>query len=104
MTAPTTSDVQVYLGDTSYTTEEITAVLAAEKAAQAARVRVPADDADWPADLTEALLRRCARNLALRSIPLAQLQGDAEVGGFTPRVVDSEVRRLEAPWRTLVFG
>lgn len=104
MTAPTTEDVQTYLGDTSYNAEEITAVLAAEKAAQAARCRVPADDADWSADLTEALLRRCARNLALRSTPVSQVEGDAEVGGFKPRIVDNEVRRLEAPWRKLVFG
>src|SRR5690349_13523524 len=104
MTAPTAGDVETYLGETSYTTEEITAVLAAEKAAQAARCRVPADDATWPADLAEALKRRVARNLALRNLPLAQLEGDGDVGFITPRVVDAEVRRLEGPWRKLVFG
>jgi len=104
MAAPTAEDVETYLGETSYTIEEITAVLSAEKAAQAARCRVPADDAAWPADLAEALKRRVARNLSLRNLPLAQFQGDAEVGLLAPRVVDSEVRRLEAPWRKVTFG
>lgn len=104
MTAPNAENVWEYLGETSYTLTEIGAVLAAEKAAQATRCRVPADDATWPPDLTEALCRRVARNLALRNLPLAQLEGDADLGSFTPRVVDSEVRRLEAPHRKLVFG
>lgn len=104
MTAPDALVVAGYLGDTSYDSIEIGEVLAAEKAAQAARCRVPADDADWPADLTEALCRRVARNLSMRNLPVAQLEGDAEIGSFTPRVVDVEVRRLEAPWRKLVFG
>lgn len=104
MAAPTAEDVEAYLGDTSYSTDDITAVLAAEKAAQAARCRVPGDEATWPADLAEALKRRVARNLALRMLPLAQLEGDADVGLITPRVVDAEVRRLEGPWRKLVFG
>jgi len=104
MAAPTAEDVETYLGDTSYTTEEIGAALAAEKAAQGARCRVPADDATWPEDLAEALKRRVARNLSLRNLPLAQLEGDADVGLITPRVVDAEVRRLEGPHRKLVFG
>lgn len=104
MAAPNAEEVGIYLGDTSYTTDEIGAVLAAEKAAQAARCRVPADDATWPADLTEALCRRVARNLALRNLPLAQLEGDADLGLIAPRVVDAEVRRLEGPHRKLVFG
>lgn len=104
MAAPTAEDVETYLGATSYTTEEITAALAAERAAQVARCRVPAADADWPEDLAEALKRRVARNLAVRNLPLAQLEGDADLGLITPRVVDAEVRRLEGPWRKLVFG
>jgi hypothetical protein len=104
MTAPTTGDVETYLGDTSYTTEELGLALAAEKAAQAARCRVPADDAAWPADLVEALCRRVARNLALRGIPLAVLQGDAEVGSLIPPGRDPEVRRLEGPHRRITVG
>lgn len=104
MAAPTASDVEAYLGDTSYTTEEIGAALAAEKSAQAARCRVPADDAVWPPDLTEALFRRCARNLAMRGVPLAILQGDAEVGSTVLPGQDPEVRRLEGPWRKVMLG
>lgn len=104
MAAPTASDVETYLGDTSYTTDELTAALAAEKAAQAARCRVPADDASWPADLVEALCRRVARNLALRGIPLAVLQGDAEAGSLIPPGRDPEVRRLEGPHRRVLIG
>jgi hypothetical protein len=104
MPAPTADDVELYLGPTSYTTGEIVDVLAAEKAAQAARCRVPADDAVWPADLTEALCRRVARNLALRGIPLAVLQGDAEAGSLIPPGRDPEVRRLEGPHRRITVG
>jgi hypothetical protein len=104
MAAPIATEVQDYLGDTSYTVSEIGEVLAAEKAAQAARCRVPADDAAWPADLTEALYRRCARNLALRGMPLAVLQGDAEAGSLIPPGRDPEVRRLEGPHRRITVG
>lgn len=104
MAAPTAADVQTYLGASSYDVLELGAVLAAEKAAQAARCRVPADDATWPPDLTEALFRRCARNLAMRGVPLAILQGDAEVGSTILPGQDPEVRRLEAPHRKLMVG
>lgn len=104
MSAPTAADVATYLGPSSYSSDDLAAALAAEKAAQATRCRVPADDAAWPADLVEALCRRVARNLALRGIPLAVLQGDAEAGSLVPPGRDPEVRRLEGPWRKLVIG
>lgn len=105
MTAPTATDVQTYLGDTSYTITEIGAVLAAELAAQAKACRVPTDEfTAWDTDLAEALYRRVARNLALRGIPLAVLQGDAEVGSLVPPGKDPEVRRLEAPFRKMVVA
>lgn len=104
MAAPTDEDVEEYLAPTSYMIDEIGAALAAEKAAQAKRCRVPADDAEWPADLVEALCRRVARNLAMRNLPIAVLQGDAEVGNTILPGRDPEVRRLEAPFRKLVMG
>ncbi|GAB3812103.1 hypothetical protein [Kribbella italica] len=106
MTAPTVTDADNYLGDTSYTTEELGKAFAAEKKAQAKVCRVPADDAEWDEDLSEALFRRVARNLAMRGIPLAILQGDADLGTVGARLPgrDPEVRRLEAPWRKLVMG
>lgn len=107
MSAPTEEDVQDYLGpDTGWSTTDIGSAYSAEKAAQAARCRVPADDAEWPADLVEALKRRVAVNLALRSLPLG-LQALMSEGGVAQTRVgggDSEVRRLEAPHRRLVVG
>jgi len=104
MAAPDTAAVKVYLGETSYSDAEIGAALAAELAAQSRVAKQPAADVAWPADLAEALFRRVARNLALRMLPLAVLQGDAEAGSLTPPGRDPEVRRLEAPHRRLVIG
>jgi hypothetical protein len=106
MAVPGVDELKEYLGASSYSDDELGAALAAEKASQKSRCRVPADSADWPADLAEALKRRVARNLAMRGLPLAVLQGDAELGtpGLRLPGQDPEVRRLEAPWRKLVMG
>lgn len=108
MTAPTVEDVQAYLSDSGshWDTEAVTAAHAAEKAAQARRCRVPADDAEWPADLAEALCRRVAANLANRSLPLGLQSSITEVGAAFARTGggDREVTRLEAPYRRLVVG
>lgn len=104
MPAPTAAEVAAYLGESSYTEDQLTAALAAESAAQAARCRVPAADAEWPADLAEALMRRVATNLARRNLPLAVLQGDAETGATILPGSDPEVRRLEAPHRRVTVG
>lgn len=77
---------------------EIQNALNAEQAAQRAVCRVPAA---YPADLREALLRRVARNLALRGLPLAVLQGDGEAGDTILPGRDPEVKRLEAPHRRM---
>jgi hypothetical protein len=98
---PTLAVVKDYLGTTSATDAEITAALAAETAAQDAVCRV---EAYYPPDLAEALKRRVARNLALRGIPLAVLQGDAEGGSLVLPRLDVEVRRLEGPHRKLIAG
>jgi hypothetical protein len=81
--------------------DEITEALDAEAAAQRSVCRVPAA---YPADLREALLRRVARNLALRRLPLMVLRGDAEAGDTVLPGRDPEVRRLEAPHRKLRMG
>ncbi len=99
---PAAADVVAYLGATSYTLDEIQDALDAEAAAQRHRCRV---GAVYPPDLRQALLRRVHRNLALRQLPLAVLQGDAEAGSNTVLPGrDPEVRRLEAPHRKLVVG
>lgn len=98
---PLDEEDQGYLGETSATDAEIQDALNAEAAAQRATCRVPAA---YPDDLRQALLRRVARNLALRGIPLAVLRGDAESGDTVLPGRDPEVRRLEGPHRKLTFG
>lgn len=77
--------------------------LAAETRAQARRVRYP----DGPIeDLDEALKRRVQRNLAMRHLPLAVQQGNADTGalGFRAGSTDPEIRRLETPYRKRPVG
>jgi hypothetical protein len=92
---------------------EIASALATEIAAQRKAVRAaafgvdpaaPAAPVAYPTDLAEAVCRRVARNLALRGIPLAVLQGDTETGPTVLPGRDPEVRRLEAPYRRLPAG
>ncbi|KAB1925146.1 hypothetical protein F8280_12105 [Micromonospora noduli] len=99
---PDVTAVVEYIGETSHTEEEIQDALDAESAAQRAVCRVRAV---YPDDLRQALLRRVQRNLALRQLPLAVLQGDAGAGDSTVLPGrDPEIRRLEAPHRKLVVG
>lgn len=97
----TPAEVIDYIGDTSWTDTQIQGAIDAEAAAQAAACRIPDP---VPADLLEALKRRVARNLAMRGLPLAVLQGDAEVGSSILPGRDPEVRRLEGPHRKWVIG
>lgn len=105
---PGVPEIHDYMGSTSdtWTTDEIVSALAAESAAQAHRCRVPADDAEWPADLAEALCRRVLVNLSMRSKPLALESSISEVGVGFARVGgrDPEVSRLEAPYRRVVVA
>lgn len=97
---PDLADIKTYLG-TSPSTADATIVdaLNAETQAQMDCCRIPVV---YPVTLGQALKRRVARNLALRGIPLAVLQGDAESGSLTLPGSDPEVRRLEKPYRKLV--
>lgn len=101
---PNLAAAKVYLkideDDTSQDVD-IADALAAEAAAQRAVCRVPAA---YPDDLRQALLRRVARNLALRGLPIMVLRGDAESGSTIPPGRDSEVRRFEGPYRKLRTG
>lgn len=85
----------------SWETADLQGALDAEAAAQRRVCRV---GAVYDADLREALLRRVARNLALRNLPLAVLRGDAEGGDTVLPGRDPEVRRLEGPHRKLPVG
>lgn len=97
----TVTDVRAYLGETSATNETLAAVLLAEQFAQARRCRVD----PYPPDLREALLRRVARNLAARAVPVTSFTS-FDGGGTATRVpsTDPEIVRLEAPFRKLVIG
>lgn len=101
---PTVADVSDYLGTDAdrWSIPELTATLAAETAAQAARCDLPAE---YTPDLREALLRRCARNLAARAVPVTSFSSFD--GGTTVQRVparDPEVSRLESPYVRIVVG
>jgi hypothetical protein len=113
MGAPDAGVVTAYLttvdksAASKYGVDAIEAALRAETAAQARVCRVPTDPAvDYPDDLTEALCRRVAVNLAVRANPLGIQNAISELGASQVRVggTDREVRRLEAPFRKLVMG
>lgn len=93
--------LKVYLGGDAdhWDDDALTAALVAETADQASRVRVPTPR---PPALLEALLRRVAHNLAMRSHALGLTT--SETGSMYLNGRDPEVRRLEAPWRKVVVG
>lgn len=101
MAAPTHADVTAYMGPagTTYSEDEITKALAAETAAQRRVCRISGND--LPPDLLEALLRRVARNLSMRRLPLGVMGDEA---GTRLGSTDPEVRRLEGPYRKLTVG
>ncbi|WP_062208832.1 phage gp6-like head-tail connector protein [Demequina oxidasica] len=97
-TAPNLDDVKAYLGeDHSWTDDEIENALASEMVAQAHVVNVPAD-ADYPDDLTTALCRRTVRALNMKANPLGYVFGVEGDASFIS-ANDSEIKRLEAPYR-----
>jgi len=99
---PDTSACLAYLGETSASDAEILDALTAETAAQRARCRIPPA---YPADLRQALLRRVARNLAARAVPVASFTS-FEGGGTSARVprTDAEISRLEGPYLRRTVG
>ena len=114
-TPPAIGQIKTYLGsDHSWSDAEIASAYAAEVAAQATRVRLPADvvvdevpvPQPYPADLAEALCRRVAHNLALRALPLAIQTSITDVGASAIRLQgsDPEVVRLERPYRRMAVG
>jgi hypothetical protein len=97
----TVADLREYLGDVSVTDATLADALAAEQSAQADRCRID----PYTAALREALLRRVARNLAARAVPIATFTS-FEGGGTSSRVpqVDAEISRFEAPYRRRKVG
>ena len=105
VTAPTVPDIRAWCEIGSVVTDaQISAVLAAETELQAARL-VPLDGypGTTPASLAQALMRRCARQLAARGVPLG-VTGADEYGPVALPSYDAEIERLEAPWRAIPVG
>jgi hypothetical protein len=100
---PTVDDVAHYLRDAAsgWSMAELTRAFNAERTAQRGKC---GERAVYPDDLREALMRRVARNLAMRGLPLAVNVGDADTASTILPGNDPEVRRLEAPWRKLSIG
>lgn len=97
---PQLADASSYLGAHSFSDDDVQDALDAETEAQADICVIPAA---YPKSLRNALLRRVARNLAMRRIPLSVVQGDAEAG--TANVLptwDPEITRLEKPYRRVL--
>lgn len=96
----TVADVRDYLGDTSATDPTLAAALLAEQFAQARRCWID----PYTPDLREALLRRCARNMAARAVPVTAVSS-FEGGATVTRVPanDPEIARLEGPYRKRVI-
>lgn len=98
----TVDDVRLYDKSlTGYSDLELQGAINTETSAQAGKCRIPDP---VPPDLDEALKRRVVRNIAMRKLPLAMAQGDAERGPVMLPSNDPEVRRLEAMYRKLVMG
>lgn len=98
-TYPQVQDVLTYLGldETSYSLDAIDAALQAESAAQR---QWCSPQAVYPPDLREALMRRVARNLAARAVPLSTFSSfDGMATSTRVPSTDPEVERLEAPYR-----
>jgi hypothetical protein len=81
------------------TDELLSDVLAAEVELQAASCIVE----PYSVALRQAVLRRVARHVAARGLPLG-LTGDSEFGPVRLPTYDVEIERLEAPSRVLPVG
>lgn len=101
---PTVAQVRAWLklAASSVDDAELAVVLAAEIAAQARVCRIPETGPD--PDQYAALLRRCAREIAARGVPLGVTGGGDEFGPTRLPSYDAEVDRLEGPTRIVVMG
>lgn len=125
-TTPTSNDCLGYVGGTTlYEIADVNSALEAELTSQLAVCKLPdqtksvadylsdalnaggsGSSLPYPADMGEALLRRVAHSLKLRTNPLGVLTDISDMGTAVFRIggTDAEVARLEAPYRKLVVG
>lgn len=81
--------------------DQLQVIFDGEKANQATVCRID-PDVDQPA-LDQGLLRRVARAVEARNIPLGVI-GDGGEFGPVALTSDSELYRIEGPYRKFVFG
>lgn len=95
------AEIREYLGGTSETDQTLLNALAAERVDQANKCRID----NYTEALREALLRRVARNLAARRVPVATMTS-FDGGATSTRVprTDPEILRLEGPYRRNPVG
>jgi len=103
-TLPDVSDVRSWASVTaqSLTDVQLQQILDAETELQAAYCVVPEV---YPASLGQALLRRCARTISARQLPVG-LSADTS-GEYAPVRLpsfDVEIERLEAPYRVIAVA
>lgn len=85
---------------TSIGDDDLRLVVDAEVFGQAQVCRVD----PYTPNLYQAILRRCARELAARGVPLGLTSGESEFGPARLATFDSEVERMEGPSRIVVTG
>lgn len=98
---PDVDAVNDYMGEHSFTDQQVQRALDQEIAAQFRVCRVPAA---YPPDLAGALLRRVQRALAMLFLALAVRETQEGESQIVVPGRDPEVRRLEAPWRRVTVG
>jgi hypothetical protein len=82
---------------------ELQGIIDGQEAAQATRCEF--NPVTVPADLDLALMRRVAKAVALRSLPLGMVTGLGDGGTGSARVgYDAEIRALEQPYKRLFAG
>lgn len=98
---PTLDEVRLWTGvpATSLPDVALQLVLDSELETQAALCDID----PYTAGLHQAALRRCARQLAAKAVPLG-MAGDAEIGTAQLQSWDAEVERLERPVRKQVLA
>jgi len=104
-TIPTVTDVRAWTSVTvqSLSDAQIAQIIATESALQAAACSWEVDA--YPVSLAQAMLRRCAREIAGRQLPLG-LTADTtgECAPVRLPAYDVEIERLEAPYRVIAVA
>lgn len=109
VTVPTLAEVRAWVGvsEASMSNEQLTVVIDAEVALQAATCDLTPEgegSTDYPPEMRQALYRRCARQVAARGLPLGLTDVVGEYGPARIPTYDAEIARLEAPRRNVVVA